>query len=161
MIEIKPIEPYQVDEAKRMMLSVAEGIYKWGKPIDELVAHFEQEGNLKDLEDVQAHYFARRGIFLVALDAGRVIGSGAIRPIDENVCELKRMWLLEKYHGQGIGYRIIQQLLEFARETGYESIQLETGLQQERAINFYKRVGFQVVAMPQDAEDDVRMEMAL
>lgn len=144
-----------------MMIGVAERIYKWGKPVDELVAYFEDEGILQDFEDVQAHYFERRGIFLVALDAGRVIGTGAIRPIDEKMCELKRMWLLEEYHGKGIGYRLIQQLFEFARDTGYERIRLETGEQQERAINFYKRVGFEIVLTTVNPSDDVVMEMTL
>ena len=161
MIEIKPIEPQQVSEAKLMMLGVADRIYQWGKPIDELVRYFDDGGDLDDLRDVQAHYFARRGTFLVALDEGRVIGTGAIRVIDEKTCELKRMWLLEAYHGEGIGYRVIQQLLEFARGAGYEKIRLETGLRQQRAIKFYQRVGFQIISMPADAEDDLMMEMVV
>ncbi len=161
MIEIKPIEPPQITEAKRVIVTVAEGIFKWGKSVDEILDTFAARGALKDMDDVQAHYFARRGIFLVAFDDGRVIGTGAIRVIDETTCELKRMWLLEAHHGNGIGYRVIQQLFEFARAHGYEKIRLETSLQQERAFQFYKRLGFQVTRSPQDNDGDYVMEMLL
>ena len=163
-IVIKPIEPHQIDEAKRMMLGVAERIYRWGKSINELVEYFDDGGQLDDLKDVQGHYFARRGMFLVALDGVRVVGTGALRPIDENLCELKRMWLLEEYHGKGIGYRIIQRLFAFAREAGYKWIRLETGSRQARAIRFYERVGFQrgqPVGVEDGDDKDVVMEMQL
>ena len=111
--------------------------------------------------DVQAHYFDRRGIFLVVLDDGRLIGTGAVRQIDDTICELKRMWLLPEYHGQGIGYRVIQMLFEFARTAGYKTIRLETGDQQKRAIQFYERVGFHHVAPFDDSDHDVFMEMQL
>jgi putative acetyltransferase len=95
------------------------------------------------------------------LDEGRVIGSGAIRPLDEKLCELKRMWLLEPYQGKGIGYSIMQRLLDFARQIGYERIRLETGTGQARAISFYHRIGFQDVEDPELDDDDLMMEMAL
>jgi putative acetyltransferase len=160
LIVIKPIEQLQAGEAKRLIIGVAERIYKWGKPIDDLIQHFDAEGTFDDLEDLQANYFARGGLFLAATDEGRLIGTGAVRPIDTERCELKRMWLLEQYHGQGIGYRIIGQLLSFVRQAGYMRILLETGVQQERAIHFYQRVGFRIIHSP-SASDDLRMEMPL
>lgn len=161
MIEIKPIEPFQIAEAKRLMICVAEGIYRWGKPVDELIAKFDAEGYFQDMDNVQAHYFARRGTFLGAFDEGRLIGMGAIRVIDEKMCELKRMWLLQEYHGKGIGYRVLTHLLDFARRTGYECVRLETGRQQERAIQFYTRQGFKIVPSAEDLDDDLMMEMVL
>jgi putative acetyltransferase len=161
LIEIKPIEQFQIPEAKRVILKVVQGIYHPDKTVDELLLSDEHTDWLQDLDDVHAHYFTRRGTFLAAFDEGRLIGTGAVRPIDDELCELKRMWLLEEYHGQGIGYRLIQLLLAFARVTGYKKIRLETGIQQERAIRFYKRVGFQIIPLPENADDDVMMEMLL
>ena len=67
---------------------------------------------------------------------------GAIRRLDAQAAELRRMWLLEAYHGQGIGYRLLQELMAFARGQGYQRMVLMTGVVQERAICFYQRVGF-------------------
>jgi putative acetyltransferase len=156
LIEIKPIEPHQLDEAKHLIIGVADRIYNWGKPIDKLIEHFEAEGDLADLKDVRAHYFARRGIFLAAMDGSRLIGTGAVRSIDTDICELKRIWLLEEYHGRGIGYQVVQRLLAYARQAGYKEIHLETGVKQERAIHFYERVGFQV---NQSTDSEVKMKM--
>jgi putative acetyltransferase len=159
VIEIKPIEPHQIGEAKRVILTVVKQVFNNAETVDELlIIHADW---LADVDDLQAHYFARRGIFLVALDDGRVIGTGAIRPMNEKTCELKRMWLLEAYHGKGIGYRVMQELLAFARPMGYEKMELLTEPKQARAVRFYQRVGFQIIRTAQNLDDDLGMEMAL
>jgi len=58
---------------------------------------------------------------------------------------LKRLWLLEEYHGQGIGFRLVARLLDFARAQGYKSVWLETSPEQERAIAFYRELGFHTI----------------
>ena len=64
-----------------------------------------------------------------------IIGTGAIRKLEGDLCELKRLWLLTEYHGQGLGYRMLRELLAFARETGYQRIRLETDpVAQRRAL---------------------------
>ena len=97
--------------------------------------------------------------FLVALDNNRVIGSGAVGRIDEQTCELKRMWLLEPYQGQGIGYRLLQALIDFARQQGYTKMWLETDQEQEQAIRFYRRVGFQPIPRYNNRNSDVYLGM--
>lgn len=161
VIEIKPIEPHQVAQAKRVVVSVADLIYHFGRTIDESIEQFESEGDFDDMVDVQAHYFNRRGIFIAAFDDGRLIGTGALRQIDQTIAELKRMWLLPEYHGQGIGYRVIQMLFDFARNAGYKTIRLETGDKQTRAIKFYERQGFHRIAPLEGDEHDVWMELSL
>jgi hypothetical protein len=45
-----------------------------------------------DMDQIGDHYTAPAGTLLVLLDDDRVVGTGAIRRIDEFTCELKRMW---------------------------------------------------------------------
>jgi putative acetyltransferase len=161
MIEIKPIEPHQIADAKRLIVTVADTIYPSERSIDESLEFFEAQNAFDDMLDVPSHYFDQRGIFLAALDDGRLIGTGAIRQIDTTIGELKRMWLLPEFHGRGIGYRIIQMLFDFARNAGYKMIRLETGAQQTRAIKFYERQGFYRIAPLAGDADDVWMEMSL
>ena len=114
------------------------------------------------MDDFQRTYFDNDGIFLVITDEQQLIGTGAIRKIDNKTCELKRLWLLFEYHGSGLGYRMMQELLAFARQKGYERIRLETDRnEQSRAYNFYKRLGFYDIPRYGDHEDDVAMEMIL
>jgi putative acetyltransferase len=114
------------------------------------------------MDNVQKTYFDDRGIFLVMTDQDRIIGTGAIRKLDDTTCELKRVWLLFKYHGKGLGYRIIQELLTFAREQRYQRIRLETDrIDQSRAYNLYKRLGFYEIPRYSDNKEDIAMEMTL
>ena len=114
------------------------------------------------MDDVHETYFDNDGLFLVMTDEDRIIGTGAIRKLDDTTCELKRVWLLFEYHGKGLGYRIIQELLAFARQKGYGRVRLETDRDdQRRAYNLYTRLGFYEIPRYSDNEEDAAMEMAL
>jgi len=161
MIEIRPIRPQEVPAAKLVILSVAYRLYGWSGTFEDSVRQIESIGEFKDMDEVQAHYFDNDGYFLVAVDDNRVIGSGGVRKIDAGTAELKRMWLLEEYHGLRIGYRIITRLIDFARGRGYTSLILRTKTASARAIDFYKRVGFTQYHCPDGDPEDVDMEMSL
>ena len=113
------------------------------------------------MDDVQTNYFKAGGAFLVALNGEQVIGSGAMHKLDKETAELKRMWLLEEYHGQGIGYRLITQLFDFARQQGYVRVRLQTSPEQVRALKFYRRVGFYEIPSYNADVDEISMEMKL
>jgi putative acetyltransferase len=160
-IEIKPIEHYQIPEAKRVILSVAYNIYQWPAPLDEIIQQFYERGELRDVDDFQSEYLDRQGLFLVVLDQNRLIGTGALRRLDGDIAELKRLWLLEAYHGQGIGYRLVQNLFSFARDAGFRRIRLLTDIRSVRARHFYQQVGFHYIECAGDDPEDVCLELAL
>jgi putative acetyltransferase len=114
------------------------------------------------MDDIQQNYIRNDGIFLVMTDDDRIIGTGAVRKIDDEICELKRVWLSFEYHGKGLGYRMMQELFSFAREKRYRRMRLETDRgHQNRAFQFYRRLGFYEVPRYSDNEDDVAMEIVL
>jgi len=162
MIKIRPIAPHEIHEAKELIYRVAHQVFRDTRPLQESIAYYESKGELHDMDDLMQTYFENKGIFLVMTDENQVIGTGAIRRLDDATCELKRVWLLFEYHGKGLGYRMIQELLAFARETGYRRIRLETDREgQRRAYDLYKRLGFYEVPRYSDNADDVAMEMVL
>jgi putative acetyltransferase len=162
MITIRRIEPHEIVVAKGLIYRVAHQVFQDTRPLDESMAFHEARGQFHDIDDVQNTYFNNNGIFLVMTDDEQIIGTGAIRKIDDETCELKRLWLLFEYHGQGLGYRMLQELLSFARGTGYQLIRLETDRgYQNRAFEFYRRLGFYEIPRYGDNEDDVAMEMVL
>jgi putative acetyltransferase len=96
------------------------------------------------------------------LKDSELIGTGAIRKLREDICELKRLWLLTEHHGKGLGYRMIQELFSFARGSGYKRIWLQTdAMYQSRALEFYKRLGFDEIPRYSDRTDDISMELVL
>jgi putative acetyltransferase len=162
MIEIRPIQQIEVPEAKRVIFTVAFEVFKEASTLEESIAKYSAQGKLSEMNDVQKNYFENGGTFLVTVDEGRIIGTGAIRWLEEDVCELKRMWLLTEYHGQGLGYRMMQELFKAARDKGYKVMRLETDrVVQTRAVNFYKKLGFYEIPRFGDDPDDMGMEMAL
>lgn len=163
MIQIRHIDPSERDTAKRLVYRVAHEVFQDTRPLEEAIAEYEARGELSDMDDIQASYFGNDGIFLVITHGGEIICTGAIRRHAENICELKRLWLLPEHQGKGLGYRMIQELLAFARGAGYRRIRLEThAIYQKRAVDFYNRVGFHEVFVPNITDDeDILMEMDL
>jgi putative acetyltransferase len=161
MIKICPIRTEEIPAAKHVILSVAYGIYGWSGSLEDSIRHFESTGEFADMDQVETHYFQNDGLFLAVLDDDTLIGSGAIRKLDSETAELKRMWLLESHHGKGIGYQVIKKLFEFARTKGYSRIRLQTGPEQIRALAFYKKLGFYEISSYNDKSGEISMEINL
>jgi putative acetyltransferase len=162
MPQIAPIQPGQVAEARRLIYTVAHPLFHPDRPFAEVVADWDAQGVLADLEDVRRAYFDSGGTFLVMTQAGRVIGTGALQRLAEEVAELKRLWLLPEYQGQGLGYRMVMQLFRIARQKGYRIIRLETDpIHQTRAVAFYRRLGFHEIPRYGSEPDAIALEIAL
>ena len=162
MIQIRRIQPDEWPAAKRVVYRVAYDIFNVKRPLEEMIELYESHGELKDLDDIQKSYSDNGGIFLAMFDDGKMICTGAIRKLEVDICELKRLWLLSEYHGQGLGYRMLQELLSFSREKGYKRIRLETDpIAQSRALEFYKRIGFYEISRYTERGDDIAMELEL
>ncbi|GLZ02894.1 hypothetical protein Acsp03_03610 [Actinomadura sp. NBRC 104412] len=67
---------------------------------------------------------------------------GALKPVDETVAEIKRMYVRPQARGQGIGRAILEILLADARTIGYEVARLETATFMREAHALYRSVGF-------------------
>ena len=163
MIEIRPIEKHEIQEAKLVIFTVAFEIFREASTLEESIAKYSAQGKLSEMDDVQKNYFGNGGTFLVTVDENRIVGTGAIRYLEDEVCELKRMWLLTDYHGQGLGYRMIQALFAIAREKGYKLMRLETDkVVQTRAVAFYTKLGFyEIPRYEGDDPEDMAMEIVL
>ena len=162
MVQIRPIEPDEWNTAKRIIYRVAHHVFQETRGLEEMIVHFDARGTLDDMDDIQTHYFDNSGIFLVTTAGSEIIGTGAIRYFEGGTCELKRVWLLPEYHHKGLGYRMMQELLSFARNTGYRRIRLETDpIHQQRAVEFYKGLGFKETPNPEADDEDIVMEMDL
>jgi putative acetyltransferase len=162
MTEIRPITPDEWMAAKRVVYRVAFVIFGRERPLEEFIAYHESIHELKDMDDIQKSYFENGGTFLGMFKDGEMICTGALRRLDDETCELKRLWLLNEYHGQGLGYRMLQELLSIARGMGYRRVWLETDpIAQSRALSFYKQAGFHEIPSYSDRGDEQAMEMNL
>ena len=75
---------------------------------------------------------------------GRLVGTGALKHLDDGHAELKSMRTAASVRGQGVGRAVLEHILGQAVDLGYQRISLETGSQPffEPAHQLYLRYGF-------------------
>ncbi len=118
----------------------------------------ELEGRHSFYKDIENCFFE----FFVMFDGEDIIGSAAVRRFNENDCELKSMYLLEKYHGKGLGRALAEEVIGCAKKAGFKKMYLDTFSTSTKAIKLYKRLGFEECEpYHQAARSDVFMELAL
>jgi GNAT superfamily N-acetyltransferase len=80
---------------------------------------------------------------ITAYDGDAPVGCGAFRPItDENIMEIKRMFVQPSARGRGIAKIILQALEKWGSELGFQRSRLETGNNQPEAVAVYQRTGY-------------------
>ncbi|MBW4558302.1 MAG: GNAT family N-acetyltransferase [Trichormus sp. ATA11-4-KO1] len=123
----------------------------------------KQYDSMSDIENMRSHYFDNNGIFLVLLDKKQIVGTGAIRKLDNQICELKRMWFFKEYRGKGLGGKMVQMLFDFARKVGYQKVRLDLAHEeiQAQALKFYTKLGFYPIERYNDSPCQVFMEKLL
>jgi len=87
------------------------------------------------------------GAFLVILDNGTPVGCGAVRRIDPDTAEFKRMYVSPAVRGFGLGRRLVDALETEARKLGVRRLVLETGTRQLAALALYRATGFQPIPL--------------
>ncbi len=81
---------------------------------------------------------------LICYDNEQAVAIGAYKEYDTNTAEIKRMYTLPEYRGQGIAKVILTELELWAKEENYTVAILETGFLQVDAIGLYKKLGYEV-----------------
>ena len=82
---------------------------------------------------------------IVAYRDGNPVGCGAVKKFDENSMEVKRMFVNEKYRGQGIAGQVLNALEKWAKELNFSSCVLETGDKSPEAMALYKKCGYKII----------------
>lgn len=75
---------------------------------------------------------------------GQLVGTGALKHLDDVHAELKSMRTAASVRGQGVGRAMLEHILGQAVDLGYQRVSLETGSQPffEPAYQLYRRYGF-------------------
>jgi GNAT superfamily N-acetyltransferase len=124
------------------------------KLIDE---YFDAAAFDDELRSLPGEYSPSRGRLLLATVQQQPVGCVALRRIDDEYCEMKRMFVYPRYHGHGAGLALGTRLIENARAAGYRAIRLDTSIRQTEAKGLYARLGFRIVEpyyeLPQEMRD--------
>ncbi|MSO83805.1 MAG: GNAT family N-acetyltransferase [Acidobacteria bacterium] len=88
-----------------------------------------------------------RGAFLIVYREGVPVGCGALRLLDAETAELKRMYVTPHVRGTGLGRRLVTALEAEARALGVRRLVLETGVRQAAALALYRATGFHPIPL--------------
>ena len=105
--------------------------------------YFDQKEFEDELASLPGKYAPPDGQLFLAKYAGRPAGCVALRRIDRQTCEMKRMFLHPQYHGKGIGRRLGEAIIQDAKDAGYSLMRLDTSWRQQEAQALYTKLGFQ------------------
>jgi putative acetyltransferase len=121
------------------------------RPVDDaeivcLIAAQQQEIAAREVAHVGSrvsNYPLYDGIrYLGAVIDGRLVGCGAIQPLDAGVAEIKRMYVRPSYRGRGIARQVLAALEELAWSAGHTVLRLETGDFMPEAVKLYRSSGY-------------------
>lgn len=99
------------------------------------------------LDDPETSIVARGGDVLFALADGEAVGTCALLPAGEAV-ELAKMAVTPRWQGLGIGRRLGQAAIEWARAHGFRTVFLLTNPKLDSAVALYRSLGFVEVERP-------------
>jgi GNAT superfamily N-acetyltransferase len=104
------------------------------------------QGFEAELAALPGKYAPPKGALLIARDpAGAAIGCVAMRPLERDVCEMKRLWVDPVARGTGLGGALIAAIVAEARQAGYAEMRLDTLPTMHAALAMYARAGFRPI----------------
>lgn len=103
------------------------------------------QGFDRELADLPGCYAPPRGSLRLALIDGIPAGCVAVRPLDDDICEMKRLYVKPAQRRSGLGRRLVDVALQDARRIGYRVMRLDTLSTMTAAIALYHSVGFRTI----------------
>jgi GNAT superfamily N-acetyltransferase len=100
----------------------------------------------RELAALPGEYAPPRGRLLLAHVNGQLAGCVALRPLDAETCEMKRMFLRSGHRGRGLGRALATSIIREARTIGYRRMRLDTVPAMKEAIGLYRCLGFRDIA---------------
>ena len=123
------------------------------------------EADQLSLNSPEDFYLARGGYLFFARQAGKIIGTIALRFCENKRFEISKMAVAAESQGHGIGRQLLLTALNKARQLKADSVWLETNSKLTRAISLYSNFGFTAKAHPNGKSSypraDIYMELRL
>ena len=134
--DIVQADDEDVPAVRELLREYAAGV---GVPLD-------FQGFDREVADLPGAYAPPRGALLVARTGDALAGCVALRPLDEETCEMKRLFVRATARGLGLGERLAVAVIAEARARGYRHMRLDTLPSMAAAQGLYERLGFRDIA---------------
>jgi len=127
----------QLEEVRKLLLE-----YWENRKLEMYVFNFDQE-----LAGLPGAYAPPDGRLFLALWENQAAGCVALRKLEPDICEMKRLYLSPRFRGKGIGKVLAAFIITEARNIGYKKMRLDTiQSNMQEAIALYRQLGFTEIA---------------
>ena len=124
--------PADFDNARKLFIDYAES----------LGFSLSFQGFEDELEHLPGKYVAPEGCILLAWDEFDCVGCAGLRPLSDDVCEMKRLYVKPLYRGTGLGRLLAEKIVQLGIDKKYTRMQLDTLNSMLSAVGLYKSLGF-------------------
>ena len=100
------------------------------------------QGFEDELATLPGKYAPPDGRLLLATDGGQAAGCVALRRLDQEMCEMKRLFVRPAYRNQGLGRLLATRIVAEATILGYATMRLDTLDRLQDAMRMYASLGF-------------------
>ena len=81
---------------------------------------------------------------IITYNQNELVGCASYKKYEQDIAELKRVFVKTAYRGQGIARKMLDELESRAREQGYKTMILETGEVLAASMNLYRSSGYEI-----------------
>jgi putative acetyltransferase len=106
------------------------------------------QGFGEELRTLPGSYGTPRGVLALAYDDSVLAGTIALRPLAEQVCEVKRLYVRPRFRRRGIGRALMDWILQQAKGLGYRTVYGDTLPSMTDAMQMYRELGFEIMDHP-------------
>ena len=101
----------------------------------------------EELASIPGKYAPPQGRLYLAfmgknINEAEIVGCVALRPIKNEQCEMKRLYVRPEFRGQKLGQILADKIISEAKNLGYKQMFLDTLTTMPEAVSLYKKLGF-------------------
>lgn len=157
-VEVRPARTGETDDRLRALVR---------DYLDHEISELHRvSGIVLDSDELVANTFDHIGEYLppdgalhLAIDADHdILGCVFLKMIRTDACEIKRLYVRPSARGAGLGRRLMQSILDDARQLGAARVLLDTGIYDTAAQALYRKLGFRQIEYYPEGENDPALQ---
>ena len=118
-----------------------------------------EEGDQISLSNPKKYIVDKGGYIFYAILNGEVVGTASILKKNETIYELGKMTVTNKAQGNGIGTKLLEHSLDFAKKREIKTLILYSNTILESAIHLYKKYGFEEIELESGLYERANIKM--